>query len=817
MICAEPLTHVAYGPCGHRDACVECVARLRFVMDDARCVICQQQCPSVFATRAMGDYTETIGASAFSELPKRALRKELHHDKQLNMFFDDQVVCRKVESLRGLQCSVCPTDGAHQNFTTLKQLKQHLRERHERTFCDVCLEGRKVFVTQQLVYTRAQLDSHKFGKCDAIDEPLGGFKGHPSCRFCKGKCFYDESVIYAHMQSAHETCHLCRRASPDTYTYYKDYNELEGHYNKTHFPCLHPECLQKKFVVFHSPQELKNHEGVEHGRQMSKTERKEALRLHVDFNVGFTSDGSGGFGFGGSAGGAQGRGGYHTGGHAGNDSDAARRQDERVARAAGGATATERAQLEAVLRASREDESYNAQPAPPSMEEFPDLGGGGGSRAGGLQVGGWAGRSGNVASSRMGRQASLSGYSSGPAIRNAEEFPSLGGSRAAASVPSRNRQPAPMPEGLPIRASEHLRQKFASMANGASAEGGGGSTNRAPIVPPATDASNFPVLGGNLAGAPGGNSIGFPKRTKASQIFLKREKNARRLVPSSGDTNTNDAREEEDAFVPVVDTKRGGRWNSGALGIGVPDRDGNMPTNTNGKGPSKKAVQQAQEQADAFAINAADRAARNDRLVSSVRTALDKHGASFEVFVNLSTQFKDGRITGIGYLTKVTAMGVRSGEIKELASLMPDFGKQQELFKAIVVSERVRRKDEGVGSSIDAAAALLFGNARTGNNSSTTGSTDGNGNRNDTNNNSVWNCVSCTFRNEASKVRCDVCDFPAMGGGVRTSTGEELGVGGKKQGKKGKGVKISLTAVGGVGVNFLDKFIGGKEKSAWGG
>jgi hypothetical protein len=42
-------------------------------------------------------------------------------------------------------------------------------------------------------------------------------------------------------------------------------------------------------------------------------------------------------------------------------------------------------------------------------------------------------------------------------------------------------------------------------------------------------------------------------------------------------------------------------------------------------------------------------------------------------------------------------------------------------------------------------------------------------------------------------------------------------VGGKKQGKKGKGVKISLTAVGGVGVNFLDKFIGGKEKSAWGG
>ena len=72
MICAEPLTHVAYGPCGHRDACVECVARLRFVMDDERCVICQQPCPSMFATRAMGEYTETIGADAFAELPVRA-------------------------------------------------------------------------------------------------------------------------------------------------------------------------------------------------------------------------------------------------------------------------------------------------------------------------------------------------------------------------------------------------------------------------------------------------------------------------------------------------------------------------------------------------------------------------------------------------------------------------------------------------------------------------------------------------------------------------------------------------------------------------
>ena len=77
MVCAEPLTFVAYGPCGHRDACVECVARLRLVMEDKRCVICQRESDVVFVTRAMGDYTETIPAERFDGLRRRADDGEL--------------------------------------------------------------------------------------------------------------------------------------------------------------------------------------------------------------------------------------------------------------------------------------------------------------------------------------------------------------------------------------------------------------------------------------------------------------------------------------------------------------------------------------------------------------------------------------------------------------------------------------------------------------------------------------------------------------------------------------------------------------------
>ena len=67
-VCAEPLAWVAYGPCGHKEACSKCATRLRFVLEDKRCVICQQANATVMITRFLGDFTATIPADAFAEL-----------------------------------------------------------------------------------------------------------------------------------------------------------------------------------------------------------------------------------------------------------------------------------------------------------------------------------------------------------------------------------------------------------------------------------------------------------------------------------------------------------------------------------------------------------------------------------------------------------------------------------------------------------------------------------------------------------------------------------------------------------------------------
>ena len=72
-VCADALEWTAYGPCGHTDACSKCVTRLRFALDDKRCVICQQQLPTVFVTRFMGDYTSTIPPQQFDQLKVKSL------------------------------------------------------------------------------------------------------------------------------------------------------------------------------------------------------------------------------------------------------------------------------------------------------------------------------------------------------------------------------------------------------------------------------------------------------------------------------------------------------------------------------------------------------------------------------------------------------------------------------------------------------------------------------------------------------------------------------------------------------------------------
>ncbi|KAK1279960.1 hypothetical protein QJS04_geneDACA004652 [Acorus gramineus] len=302
-VCAETLEWVAYGACGHREVCSTCVVRLRFVLEDRRCCICKTESPVVFVTKALGDYTRTINDfSVFPSNPKGERVDGYWYHDDTQAFFDDFDHFKMIKAMCRLSCSVCDRmeeeepqqqqgcDGGsgvrkRQKFHSIEQLKGHLYHRHKLFMCSLCLEGRKIFICEQKLYTKLQLRQHintGDSEIDGSESERGGFSGHPMCEFCKNP-YYGDNELYMHMSTDHYTCHICQRQHPGQYDYYKNYDDLEIHFRQEHFLCEDEACLAKKFIVFHSEAEMKRHNAVEHGGHMSRSQRNAALKLPTSF------------------------------------------------------------------------------------------------------------------------------------------------------------------------------------------------------------------------------------------------------------------------------------------------------------------------------------------------------------------------------------------------------------------------------------------------------------------------------------------------------------------------------------------------------
>ncbi|KAK5783728.1 hypothetical protein PVK06_038241 [Gossypium arboreum] len=254
VVCADNLEWVAYGACGHRDVCSTCVARLRFICNDLRCCICKTESNVIFVTKALGDYTRMI--NDFSVLPTEVREGRVgsywyHEDTQA--FFDDVAHYRMIKAMCRLSCIVCDKIEEQSNagikrrgkFRNIEQLKGHLFHQHRLVMCSLCLEGRKVFICEQKLYTRAQLNQHintGDSEVDGTESERGGFRGHPMCEFCKSP-FYGDTELYSHMSTEHYTCHICQSY------------------------CFFP------FVSF------QRHNTIEHGGRMSHAQRSAALQI----------------------------------------------------------------------------------------------------------------------------------------------------------------------------------------------------------------------------------------------------------------------------------------------------------------------------------------------------------------------------------------------------------------------------------------------------------------------------------------------------------------------------------------------------------
>jgi len=57
------------------------------------------------------------------------------------------------------------------------------------------------------------------------------------------------------------------------------------HFRHEHYLCEDHGCLEKKFLVFPNEQELKQHVAREHGGNMSRAEKRQALTIPINFQV----------------------------------------------------------------------------------------------------------------------------------------------------------------------------------------------------------------------------------------------------------------------------------------------------------------------------------------------------------------------------------------------------------------------------------------------------------------------------------------------------------------------------------------------------
>lgn len=206
-------------------------------------------------------------------------------------YFDDVDQYRMIKATCRLSCSVCDKNteepGARRpySFRDIDQLRAHLFHQHKLLMCNLCLKGRKVFICEQKLYTKAQLDQHKStgdSEVDGTESERGGFMGHPFCEFCRNP-FYGDNELFMHMSTEHFKCFICEKQHPGQYDYFRNYNDLESHFRQEHFLCENENCLEEKFIVFQTEAEMKRHNTLKHAGNMSRSQRNAALQIPTSF------------------------------------------------------------------------------------------------------------------------------------------------------------------------------------------------------------------------------------------------------------------------------------------------------------------------------------------------------------------------------------------------------------------------------------------------------------------------------------------------------------------------------------------------------
>ncbi|KAI9281814.1 hypothetical protein BY458DRAFT_552596 [Sporodiniella umbellata] len=268
FICTESVKYYALAPCGHR-TCHMCTLRLRALYKTKQCAYCKVEAATVIFT-----------LDSQKEFVNYTKKDTPFMDKKLAVLFETESMRNDTRKLLQHECPTYECDAA---FTRVTDLKKHVRETHGKKLCDLCLRFKKVFSREQSLFNITTLQKHhQLGDSLQGSSANEGFTGHPECKFCKTR-FYGPDELFKHCREKHEECHLCvKKGVKDQY--FKDYEELENHFDEHHYLCKNTNCMEDKFVVFNDEIELKAHEINEHPSASTRQKRNKQGRVDLSLN-----------------------------------------------------------------------------------------------------------------------------------------------------------------------------------------------------------------------------------------------------------------------------------------------------------------------------------------------------------------------------------------------------------------------------------------------------------------------------------------------------------------------------------------------------
>uniref|UniRef100_A0A914HUH5 RING-type domain-containing protein n=1 Tax=Globodera rostochiensis TaxID=31243 RepID=A0A914HUH5_GLORO len=250
LICCQHSDVYGIGECLH-PICMECALRMRVGSESRQCPQCRAEISTLFFVSV---------APGMQMAPRLPTKTFTHPDGQkIGVKFESNYVIDCFNAYMTNRCVKCTNRTEKVDFPTFAELRAHMSQVHQLSFCHICCDNLNVLTKDRRVYTREQLQRHMAGRLHGEED---GFRGHPTCQFCEQR-FYDDEQQYRHLRKEHYFCQFCDQDGLEQNVFYRNQHQLNQHNRKEHHPCTDPDCLHVG-IVFRTDTELEVHRAKQH-------------------------------------------------------------------------------------------------------------------------------------------------------------------------------------------------------------------------------------------------------------------------------------------------------------------------------------------------------------------------------------------------------------------------------------------------------------------------------------------------------------------------------------------------------------------------